>query len=256
MKRSTPHHPKMYALSEALAVPLAHAVGIMEMLWQHAAQHTPQGDIGSLPDAAIAGAVGWKKPTQLTDALISSGWLESNSAYRLIVHDWPDHCEQSVVKWLEYNRKDFLPIYGVSLENRKRKSRESLPSRGAKAEAVVLVSEKQKTQEVSALWLNAGFASPEYFEAWWLQVVENHPNRSKNTIAKVEIFELIVNSQFNREEFESGYAELRDSKSDDWTKEGGKYCTNLYEIIHNRLWKFKPADAPDWVRELQQEQNA
>src|SRR5690349_5150367 len=109
----------MYALAEALNIALAHAVGIMEMLWQHAAATTPRGDIGSLPDRAIAEAVGWKKdPTLLTKALVEKGWLDANEEHRLIVHDWPDHCEQTVVKWLQYNGKDFLEVYGVSLENR------------------------------------------------------------------------------------------------------------------------------------------
>lgn len=115
-------------------------------------------------------------------------------------------------------------------------------------------SEKEKNQEVAALWLNAGFAGPEDFDVWWLQVVENHPNKTKNAYAKSELFELIVNRQFIRGEFEDGYSQLSESKGDEWTKEAGKYCTNLYEIIHNRLWKFKADVKADWVRELEQEQ--
>ena len=136
LKRGTPRHPKTYALAESLGVPLYAAVGILEMLWHHANQYTPRGDIGSLPDTAIAESVAWnKKPRLLIDGLVSSKWLELNEEYRLIVHDWPDHCEQSAIKWLEYNHADFLPIYGVSLEKRKRKSRDSLSTRVAMAMA-------------------------------------------------------------------------------------------------------------------------
>ena len=145
MKRGTPRHPKTYALAEFLGVPLYSAVGILEMLWHHANQHTPRGDIGSLPDAAISEASGWnKKPSILIEALVKSRWIEIDNDYRFIIHDWPDHCEQSAIKWLEYNHTDFLPIYGVSLENRKRKSRDSLPSRVAMAMAGVSEDLKEK----------------------------------------------------------------------------------------------------------------
>ncbi len=113
MKRGTPRHKKMHALASALGVRLYSAVGIMEMLWHYAGQHTPEGDIGSVPDVEIASAVSWeKKPDKLVKALVESHWLERHEDYRLYIHDWPDHCEQSVRKWLDRNRKNFLPVYG------------------------------------------------------------------------------------------------------------------------------------------------
>lgn len=113
MKRGTPRHKKMHALAGALGVPLYGAVGIMEMLWHYTGMHTPEGDIGSVSDAEIANAVGWeKKPDRLINALVQSNWVERHESYRLIIHDWPDHCEQSVKKWLDRNRKKVLPVYG------------------------------------------------------------------------------------------------------------------------------------------------
>ncbi len=144
MKRGTPRHPKMYALAEALQIPLPFAVGLMEMLWHHAGEVAQRGDIGSLPDRAIAEAVGWpKKPEKLIEGLLSARWLDADAEHRLIIHDWPEHCEQSVIKWLEYNRKSFLRIYSYSLENRKRRSRDSHPSR--EEEVVVEASGKETT---------------------------------------------------------------------------------------------------------------
>lgn len=148
MKRGTPRHPKMYALAEALAIPLPFAVGILEMLWHHAGEVAQRGDIGSLPDRAIAEAVGWpKKPTLLIDGLVSAKWLDRDADHRLIIHDWPEHCEQSVIKWLEYNHKSFLRIYGYSLENRKRKGRDSHPSREEEAMVEAKASEKETTEK-------------------------------------------------------------------------------------------------------------
>lgn len=134
MKRGTPRHPKTYALAEALDIPLYAAVGILEMLWHFAAQSTPRGDIGSLPASAIASGVEWKKkPIALLEALEKCHWLDRDENNRLVLHDWPQHCDQTVVKLLEYQDKDFLSYYGNSLENRKRNSRTSHPSREAKA---------------------------------------------------------------------------------------------------------------------------
>lgn len=112
MKRGTPRHKKMHALAAALNVPLYSAVGIMEMLWHYAGEHTPEGDIGSVSDQEIATAVAWdRKPGVLINALIKSHWLDFHELYRLTIHDWPDHCEQSVRRKLERNRKAFLSVY-------------------------------------------------------------------------------------------------------------------------------------------------
>ncbi len=180
MKRGTPHHRKMHELAKALKIPLPMAVGIMEMLWQFAGQYTQQGDIGRVPDRVIAGAADWqKKPETLINAMVQTGWLDRvDEPHRLIIHDWPEHCEQSVIKWLEYNDKKFLPIYGVSLDNRKRNSSKSLPSREAKAEAKDSESEvpEKKTPEVS---LPAGYAFDEQYQqfreackSWGMNVID------------------------------------------------------------------------------------
>lgn len=116
MKRGTPRHRKMRELARLLDIPLAHAVGIMEMLWHYTGQETPEGDIGTATDQEIAAAVTWsKKPSQLVDALVSANWLDRDERYRLVIHDWPDHAEQAVIKMLARSKRDFLPTYGRSL---------------------------------------------------------------------------------------------------------------------------------------------
>lgn len=118
MKRGTPRHPKTYALAQALQVPLPHAVGILEMLWHHAALYTPQGDIGRLPDAAIAEAVSWVGDVaKLIDTLVENTWLDRDSKHRLLIHDWSDHCDQAVRKWLERNGKKVYVVTGRRRDN-------------------------------------------------------------------------------------------------------------------------------------------
>lgn len=112
MKRGTPRHRKMRDLARRLNIPLAHAVGIMEMIWHWAGQETPQGDIGLAEDREIAAAADWAgRPSVLVDALVDSRWLDRDDVYRLVIHDWPDHADNSVKKWLDRNGKDFLPVY-------------------------------------------------------------------------------------------------------------------------------------------------
>jgi len=143
----------MYHLAELLGIPLPYAVGIMEMLWHYAGVNTPRGDIGCQPDGAIREACGFtRKGAVLSDALVTARWLDRDDEHRLILHDWPDHCEQAVVKLLEDRKHDFLPVYGKSIHDRMKKksrgslsegyeiSRDSLASRGAKAKAVGSIS--------------------------------------------------------------------------------------------------------------------
>lgn len=112
MKRGTPGHKKMHHLAQVLGVPLPMAVGIMEMLWHYAAQHAPEGDIGGLPDSAISAAVYWTgQPADLIDGLVEANWLHRHETHRLYIHDWPQHCEQSVGRWLTRNSKCFLEVY-------------------------------------------------------------------------------------------------------------------------------------------------
>lgn len=113
MKRGTPEHKKMKRLAAELQIPLPQAVGIMEMLWHFVGKQAPEGDIGAHSDVDIAHEVHWhKKPSLLIDGLVSAVWLERNDAHRLIVHDWPDHCEATVIRSLIRAKKDFLLCYG------------------------------------------------------------------------------------------------------------------------------------------------
>jgi len=256
----------MYALSDVLKIPLPFAVGMLEMMWHFVGANTPRGDIGSAPDSEIAAAVGWpKKPALLLTALCAnkSRWLDRDPEFRYIVHDWPDHADYEVCRKLIKTGKDFLPIYGKSAYGRAKSAEgsrellgESAPHVKAKALALAVGSESERKKDAELLWLSAGFANPDDFEDWFLNLVSNHPNRNYNAQARMHLFELIVAGQFLRDEFDSGYAALRESKLDDWLKDGGKFATNLFEIVRNNLWKFTPVDAsPAWVRELEQEQN-
>ncbi len=124
MKRGTPDHPKTEALSIALGIDGAKAVGTLELLWHFTAKFAPQGDIGKWPDDAIAKAVRWSDkdgtPAQLVRGLVNSGWLDYCQQRRLIVHDWDDHADESVKKALKRKELPFLKaVKKVSRQRRK-----------------------------------------------------------------------------------------------------------------------------------------
>jgi hypothetical protein len=97
LKRGTTEHPKFLDLCQRLKLRPFEGAGILELLWQFSAKFTPRGDVGKYPDEAIARAIGWTKPaTLLMSNLADSGWLQRSGEFRYVIHDWPDHCEDSI----------------------------------------------------------------------------------------------------------------------------------------------------------------
>ena len=108
MKRGTPEHPKMKHLARALHINRCTAVGILECLWHWAGKFAQQGDIGRHLDVDIAEAVYWtREPEVLIKALVECGWVDRSETYRLLIHDWQDHADEAVRKYLERHNLKF-----------------------------------------------------------------------------------------------------------------------------------------------------
>lgn len=108
MKRGTPDHPKTKALMAALGVRRYVAVGLLESLWHFAAQYAKRGDVGRWENTAIGTALDWDGDSDaLMQAFISSGYLEECPHYRLLIHDWETHCDQTVQRSEEVKGKGF-----------------------------------------------------------------------------------------------------------------------------------------------------
>ena len=117
MKRGTPEHPKVGHLASLLNINHAWAMGILEAMWHFTARYAPQGDIGRHADLVIAKAVYWERPTgergvkpecKLSGALVTARWLDTSTIHRLIVHDWSDHADEAVRKFLSRHSLDFV----------------------------------------------------------------------------------------------------------------------------------------------------
>lgn len=117
MKREALRHPKMLDLAARLNIDRARAIGIVQLLWDFTVDYATAGDIGKWPNGAIARACEWTSEDvsdeQFVAALVGAGWLDADSQFRLIVHDWPVHCERYVRSKLTSQGAWFLSVYGL-----------------------------------------------------------------------------------------------------------------------------------------------
>ena len=112
MKRGTPNHPKTHHLSAALDVSLWGAVGVLESIWHFGQAYAQAGDIGRHSNEAIARAIGWTADANsLISGLVISGWLDRCACHRLRIHDWPEHADQTVERYLVTHSQSFLVCY-------------------------------------------------------------------------------------------------------------------------------------------------
>jgi hypothetical protein len=102
-KRGTRSKPKFKRLCRRLNETSRGALGLLEIIWEIAATHARRGDIGrQWSDLDIAEEVGWERdPAELIDALVVEGWLDPCPVHRLVVHDWHEHADGSVIRSLK-----------------------------------------------------------------------------------------------------------------------------------------------------------
>ena len=108
MKRQALRHPKTERLAMVLGVRLYSAWGLLEGLWQFASEYAQTGAIGKFSDCDISRKLDWDgDPAKLIGALVDCGFLENHSCceeHRLVIHDWKDHLQDSVSKYLRRNK--------------------------------------------------------------------------------------------------------------------------------------------------------
>lgn len=111
MKRGTPDHPKTRMLAARLNLKRYQAVGLLESLWHFAASYAKRGDIGKWSNSEIAAAIDWEgDPDELITALVASNFLDECDEFRLLVHDWKEHADQTVMRSEEVKKLGFASI--------------------------------------------------------------------------------------------------------------------------------------------------
>lgn len=97
MKRGTDGLLKFKQLQRDLGLTRYECKGLLQDLWDFTAANATAGDIGKFSDDEIAHELEWRgEPRELLEALVARRWLDVHSEHRLVVHDWPDHCEDWV----------------------------------------------------------------------------------------------------------------------------------------------------------------
>lgn len=102
LKRGAPEHPKTIDLARRLSIDRWGAVGLLELLWHTAAKHHPEGRIGKWSNHLIATSLYWTGDAELlVQALVDAGFLDANTEDRLVIHDWLEHADDTVKKYLK-----------------------------------------------------------------------------------------------------------------------------------------------------------
>ena len=105
--------PKIRRLAVVLGIPWPHALGLAGLLWRFTAKHAPTGEIGRHDDEEIAAALEWPGEAEdLVAALVRCRLLDpTESAARLLVHDWPEHAPRYVSATLKRQKLRFSAEY-------------------------------------------------------------------------------------------------------------------------------------------------
>ena len=126
MKRGTIEHPKTVQFADSLGIEIPYAAGLLECLWHWVSRYTPKGNIGKFSNKAIAEGMRTNIDSdKLVDALTKNKFLDENRDHRLVVHDWHEHCDDSVHIYLarrgEYFCNGVKPrIQRISKKERRR----------------------------------------------------------------------------------------------------------------------------------------
>lgn len=94
--RAVLDHPKFWDLTQKLNKPRYQVLGILETLWQFTGRYTPHGNIGKYSNKQISSWIGWDgDPDELIDALVEAHWVDTDTEYRLVIHDWNEHADHT-----------------------------------------------------------------------------------------------------------------------------------------------------------------
>lgn len=98
MKSGTDAKLKFKKLQLRLGLELWQARGLLDTLWAFVRHNCPRGDIGRFTNEEIAIGIDWsaKHPDDLVLPLVAERWIDDDRECRLIIHDWPEHCEHDV----------------------------------------------------------------------------------------------------------------------------------------------------------------
>jgi hypothetical protein len=180
MKQAVAEHPKLYRLCGLLKTSRRDAMGALALLWRFTALYSPSGDIGRHDDFTIAKACDENgDPASFIRALLDSGWLDESEEYRLLIHDWEDHCPP----WVAARLKKIGLNFFAPKKLRPCPKASAVPKNGHISEPSIDLSiegsakrglredKKSKEKKREVVEIPAALDSPEFRAAWadWYQ---------------------------------------------------------------------------------------
>lgn len=128
MKHGTENKLKFKKLQRRLDLALWQCKGLLQTLWDFAKANAPRGDVGRYTDDELAIGIDWRGDAKLlVDALVDNGWLDpAEDPARLIIHDWWEHCEDSIHMQLARHRQIFADGQRPKLTRIERGEREQI----------------------------------------------------------------------------------------------------------------------------------
>lgn len=96
-KKGVLEHPKTLTLADSLGIMDCFALGILEAFWHHVTDYFEDGDVTSLRPSVFVRSIRYQgDAAQLWAALLDAGFIDQTTDGRLLVHDWPEHCNDYI----------------------------------------------------------------------------------------------------------------------------------------------------------------
>jgi hypothetical protein len=101
-KRGTLDHQKNFQLATALGIPECYSLGVLDSIWEWAGHYRPHGELTGVSPSFIARAIHYPgNGDELFQILIDVRFIDQLADGRLLIHDWPEHSENSVHQYLK-----------------------------------------------------------------------------------------------------------------------------------------------------------
>lgn len=122
------------------------AIGILERLWHMAIVGCQRGDIGKYDNESIAESVGWFGDADvIVGILVTSGWLDEDAEFRLVIHDWSTHAPGFVKRNIG-RQGGFARVAKSLLDDSSEQGSALLPTQESKEEATPNITQHNITQ--------------------------------------------------------------------------------------------------------------
>lgn len=239
-------HPKFHAFRLACNISPLEALGVIYRLWRLARLMRPDGVLSGYDPQTLESALGCSGTVR---ELIRTGLIDEHDG-TMRVHDWSEY-NGRFLKDAQRMRRIRVKDNKIATPNRSRTVREQSALSGAVAVAV----HKEKNQRLSSP--NGDAHALAFFQVW--QRYPHYGRRSSKAKSAARWQALRP-----RPEVEIVLAGLDAcSKSDDWTREGGRFVPAMEVWIGRRGWDSSngiengsPADPLARTRQLLAEKEA